>query len=233
MTNAASETTDGPDQTFTSLPALSIDDESVSQVSSVSARLSASLNPYGTLTGYRFQYITQAAFQANGGSFEGAAKPVDVPGEHEPQASAGSGVGDVPLSVLVEGLTPGTAYRYRLVASNALLPAGADGAEQTFTTQAAAAGSHLIDGRAWEQVSPVDKNGAALESMTLEGGLIQAAEDGGSLAYIAKSPVDSEPSGTRAFAEQQFVATRGPGGWSTSDITPPKNRSSGYTAGSL
>ena len=66
----------------------------------------------------------------------------------------------------------------------------------------------LPDGRAWELVSPPDKHGIALESITLEGGVIQASVDGGGLAYIAKGPVDSEPAGNRSIAESQLLATR-------------------------
>ena len=47
----------------------------------------------------------------------------------------------------------------------------------------------LPDGRAWELVSPPDKGAATIESITREGGVIQASEDGGAITYVANAPV--------------------------------------------
>ena len=199
-------------------------------VSATAATLHAVLSPEGEPTTYRLEYLTEAEYEANGKSFSGSDKPVSVP---QPEGNAGSGTSGASVSILVEDLAPATSYRYRAVATNALAPAGVDGPDRTFTTQATTAGSHLIDGRAWEMVSPPDKHGAALEAITLEGGLIQAAENGGAITYIANSPVTAGPEGNRGFAEQQLLASRGGSGWSTQAIATAHEGVSGLFAGLL
>ncbi|MGH2878059.1 MAG: hypothetical protein ACRDK4_00395 [Solirubrobacteraceae bacterium] len=211
VTNAAHETTDGADETFTTLPALSIESESVSQVSATSARLQAYLNPLGTRTEYHFEYGRTGAYE------EGT-----VP---TPDGDAGSIVTPVSVNVLLEHLTPGTTYHYRIVAVNSLAPSGgASGADQTFTTQGPSVSTGgLIDGRSWEMVSPPNKHGTKLEPIESEGGLIQAAENGGALTYFAHGPIDSEPAASRSFAHSQFLSSRSaPGTWSSLDVTPPQ-----------
>lgn len=228
----------GPDQTFTTLPALSIDAESVSQVSSSSARLDAEIDPLGSPTEYHFEYLTEAAHQANLGAghepFEGA---LLVPSPPSPEGSAGSGIADVPLSVLVESLTPDTTYRYRLVAHNSLggVLREVTGREHTFTTQGIGGESRspgLIDGRTYEMVSPPDKHGASLEMPDEEAGVIQASEDGGELTYFAQAPIDERPAGSRSFAYSQLLSSReGPGVWGTRDITTPEESVQGLRSG--
>lgn len=211
VTNAAHETADGPDQTFTTLPALSIESESVSQVSATSARLQAYIDPLGSSTEYHFEYGRTSAYE------EGS-----VPA---PDGDAGSAVTPVSVDVLVEHLSPGTTYHYRLVAVNPVAPPdGVASADQTFTTQGSSVSpAGLIDGRSWEMVSPPNKHGTRLEPSDGEGGLIQAAEDGGGLTYFAHGPVNSEPAGSRSFAFSQFLSFRSaPGIWSSQDITSPQ-----------
>lgn len=188
------------DATFTTLPAVSIDSESVSQVSSSSARLAATLNPLGLPSEYHFEYGPTTGYGSN--------VPV-------PEGKAGSGVGDVQVSLLLEALEPGTTYHYRVVAHNTF--GETKGPDRSFTTQAGESRG-LIDGRGWELVSPPDKHGSALEAITPEGGVIQAAADGDGLAYIARAPLDAEPAGNRSFAEEQNLATRQASGWSSQDI---------------
>ena len=211
-----SQTTFGPDATFTTLPPVGIESESVSQVTATSARLATTLNPHGVATEYRFEYGITTAYGT----------PVPVP-----DGEAGASTSDAIFSALVEGLAPETTYHYRVVARNAL--GTVEGPDRTFSTQAVAAPG-IVDGRAWELVSPANKHGSALESITAEGGVIQAAEDGSRLAYIANGPVDSEPPGSRSVADTQLLAHRtGPGVWSTQDITTPHEQVTGLSIGSL
>jgi hypothetical protein len=212
VTNAAHETSDGPDQTFTTLPALSIESESVAQVSATSARLQAEIDPLGSQTEYRFEYGRTSAYE------EGS-----VPAPATPAGNAGSALTPVSVGVLVEDLTPGVTYHYRVVADNPLaLPGGVPGRDETFTTQGASSAPGLIDGREWEMVSPADKHGTSLEPSFIEGGLIQAAANGSALTYFAVAPIDTAPAGSRSFSFSQFVSSRSePGVWSTQDITTP------------
>ena len=199
-------TLEGPDQEFTTLPPVSIISTSASGVSATAATLETELNPHGLLTTYRFEYGTTTAYDTQA--------PV-------PDASAGSGTAAVPRSIQIQGLAPSTTYHYRVVATNTL--GTVEGPDRTFTTQAAAA-SLLPDGRVWELVSPPDKHGTPLESISAEGGVIQAAADGSGIAYFAKGPIDSEPAGNGSgYFDSQFLSRRGPAGWSTQDLTPPQN----------
>jgi hypothetical protein len=204
-------TTFGPDETFTTLPPVLIDSESVSGVTAESAMLAAQLNPLGRDTTYRFEFGPTPVY--------GTSVPT-------PDGDAGSGTADVALSALVEGLSPGTVYHYRVVAYNSLNAPGTvvEGPDRTFTTQAGEAPG-LLDGRAWELVSPPDKRGGALEALGVSqaggGDLIQAARDGGAITYVATGPVDANPAGNRSTELTQVLAARGVGGWSSRGIATP------------
>ena len=71
-------------------------------VSDNSATLSGSVNPNGAPTSYRFEYGTTTAYGAT-----------------TPATDAGSGAGAVAAGATVSGLSPGTTYHYRVVATNA------------------------------------------------------------------------------------------------------------------
>jgi hypothetical protein len=213
-TDEAGHTTLGPDATFTTLPPVAIDGESAAQVTSESARLDVELNPLGSPTSYVFEYGRQ-----------GAPYETTVP---TPPANAGSGVSDVADGIVIEHLSPDTTYHYRVVAQNAF--GTVEGPDKTFTTRGASSFS-LADSRRWEMVSPPDKAGAAIESLTEEGGLIQAAESGDALTYIARGPINTEAPGSRSALDTQLLATRGASGWSTRDITPAHEAPVGVTPG--
>jgi hypothetical protein len=215
VSSAEGKTTDGPDETFTTLPAASVDTESASEVSATGARLGAQINPLGSQTEYHFEYGRTTAYE------EGSV-PV-------PDAGIGSGVNLVTVGVQLEGLSPATLYHYRVVAQNTL--GEVLGRDHTFTTQGAPAAG-LIDGRAWEMVSPPDKHGASLEMSTAEAGLFQAAEDGDGISYFAEAPITSDPSGARSFAYSQLLSKRGPEGWlEAEDITTPEESVEGLVSG--
>ena len=219
-------------QSFTSLPALSIESEWTSQVSSRSARLAAQINPLGTATDYRFEYLSASEFAANGGSYSGPNRPVSVPA---PEGELGSATVGLPVSELVEGLTPSTTYHYRAVAHNECEPGRRceiAGSDRTFTTQSSPSAPALIDGRSYELVSPPDKHGAPLEMPDKEAGVIQAAPAGGGLTYFAAAPPDTEPAGSRSFNFQQLLSMRtAPGTWSTEDIATRQNSIQGIKPG--
>jgi hypothetical protein len=200
--NAAKEVSFGPDQTFTTLPPVSIDATSASQIDATSARLEAELNPHGVASEYRFEYGTTTAY--------GTRVPV-------PDASAGSGTTDTTVSNLIQELLPATTYHYRVIAHNAL--GEVQGPDHTFTTQGAS--STLPDGRAWELVSPANKHGSPLEPITEAGGMIQAAARGGGMAYVSLGPINGEPKGVRSPHDTQLLSTRGASGWNTQDISTP------------
>ena len=112
---------EGEDGTFQTPPAVpSLDDESVSALRQTSATLNASINPNDQETTYHFEYGTTTAY--------GTVLPV-------PDADIGSGYGDVVVGQQLSGLTPGTTYHYRVVATNGSSPPGGTvGPDRTFTT---------------------------------------------------------------------------------------------------
>jgi hypothetical protein len=193
----------GPDQTFTTLPPVSIEAVSATGVSATAATLGAELNPHGLPSSYHFEYGLSTAYGN------------DVP---IPDGSLGEGTATVLRSASIAGLQPGTIYHYRVVAENSLGVVTSE--DHQFTTQGTVA-SLLPDARVWEQVSPPNKHGSPLEPIPEESGDIQAASDGGALTYIAKGPISSEPPGVRSLANTQLLSTRGAGGWSTEVITTP------------
>ncbi len=190
-----------------------IDSAWASAVFSSTARLSAKINPNGLSSSYHFDYITKAAYDANGGHFTGAARiPVAA------DANVGSGTNPVGVLQLLSGLAPDSAYRYRLVAKNSAGTTTGDALP--LLTQGTGGGSLLADGRGWEMVSPVDKNGGEVDPpQTLaEGGVLQAAAQGGSVSYGSRA---SFAGGAGAPPASQYISTRVSGGWSTENITAP------------
>ncbi len=217
-------------------------------VSTDSATLRAKVNPhFWTDTRYYLEYGT-------GKCSEGGCEAQPMP----PGSKLGAGVVDEDVttqSVVLSGLQPDATYHYRFVAkSSGGGPVrglggevGHDGAEGIFTTFPAAgegsascpnaalragAAARLPDCRAYEMVSPVEKEGgdaAVLESITINGfgggyllaRLDQSTPDGEKVAY----------STTRAFADaesapwsSQHIATRDPAtGWSSESIDAPRS----------
>jgi streptogramin lyase len=186
--------------------------ESVSDVSVDSATFKGIIDPHKLPTTYYFQYGTSTGYGT------------DVPAL--PGAFVGSGEDGVEVSQHVQGLEAGTVYHYRVVAHSSL--GTVEGPDHTFTTQALESGSVVLDGREWELVSPPDKDGALLESVTEET-LIQASPDGQALTYVANSPTEPQPEGNAQLA--QIFSTRGADGWSTRDISIPNDEATGASVG--
>jgi hypothetical protein len=187
-----------------------------SAVDASSVLLHTEVNPNGLVTAYHFDYLTVGRYEANVAQgedpFAGAAK---VPAGLDP--TAGSGATLLPVSKSLTGVSAETAYRYRAVAKSS---AGTvTGEARLFTTQGNGTGSTLLDGRAWEMVSPVDKNGgsiAAPEALA-GGGVLQAASGGGVVTYGSSASFGSGAQGSPIAS--QYIARRTAGGWSTENIT--------------
>ncbi len=213
------------DQRFTT-PGAGLRSESVSEVSATSASFEGTVAPHDAPveehdlqavtkapTSYFFQYSRQPTDACTA---EPAAC-VDVPST---PVSVGSGPEDVPVAPQhVTGLAANTTYHYRLVAVNEALPASKPGVlvpfygpDRTFTTQGSGGQAVLPDGRAWELVSPVDKQGARI----LPSG--QASADGSGFTFMTNSPTEPEPKGAGAHGLQVLSSRLAPGQWSSVDI---------------
>jgi NHL repeat len=159
--------------------------------------------------------------------------------------------------VLLEGLEPGTTYHYRFVAQSSgggpvfgIDPDGPEGPEEaseeaglegTFTTfrepevepcppnEAFRAGPSALlpDCRAYEMVSPIDKEGGDIAVLPgtptlLPAVLSEAAVDGGKLAYGSYRPFGDAES---APLTSQYLAARHAGvGWESHGISPPRGK---------
>ena len=123
----------------------------------------------GPETHYRFQYVGQRAFEAQGG-FAGTEL------RETPAVAVGSGTAAQVVAADLPGLTPGEGYRYRILATSSLpgspvvfggereltVP-GAPVSEVPVCANAAlrvGAGASLPDCRGYEQLTPVFKEGA-------------------------------------------------------------------------
>lgn len=76
----------------------------------------------------------------------------------------------------------------------------------------------LPDGRGWEMVSPVDKNGGEIAAAgdLFGGGVFQAAADGQAVTYSSASSFAGGP--LSAPPASQYIATKVPGGWSNENL---------------
>jgi hypothetical protein len=191
----------------------------VSGVTASSADLRAQADPEGLATTYRFQYLTAAAYEANLAAgrerFAGAAAT--------PPAGGTLGAGTQPQNLLahVAGLASSTAYRYRiLLESNGGIVAGPP---RPLETEESAPIFALPDGRNWEMVSPVDKDGGAVQGPGANqgGDELKAAAGGGAVTYSSSSSFGTGAAG--APAASQYLAGRAAVGWSTQNITVPES----------
>jgi hypothetical protein len=190
-----------------------IEEESILESAATSATLQGQINPQGSETTYRFEFGTSEAY--------GSSIPV-------PDGPVGSGSLGVTVSVHIQGLSASTAYHYRVVASVPSRSESIDGADRTFFTQPAGGALALPDARQWELVSPSNKHGSPISPIS-EVSLIQAAEDGDAMTYIAFGPTELEPQGNSNAT--QIFSTRGVNGWASKDIATPHNAATGVSIG--
>lgn len=198
-----------------------IDAQWAETVTSGEATLGAQIDTQSTATTYHLEWGIGSA-----------------PYEHStPEAAVGAAV-----KVNLSSLAPGVTYHYRFVASsycNASEPAEvceAAGPDQTFVTyqllpQKVDCPNHIFrtngsaslpDCRAFEMVSPLEKNG----------GNVAAKAETGTYGPLAESAADGDKatfSSLRAFSEpesapllNQYLSTRTPTGWSTQSISLPR-----------
>ncbi|HKF81828.1 MAG TPA: hypothetical protein VKB23_02555 [Solirubrobacterales bacterium] len=180
----------------------------VTDITSDSAILRASVNPNSRPTTYHFEYGLDDCSVDICNSL-----PLDG-------SDLGEGHEMIAVSQNVLGLAPATTYHYRVLASNEL---GSDKEDGVFTTQGIGGDFELSDDRAWEMVSPPNKGGATLRGP--RAGMIQAAEDGHGLAYLSFGSIDADPDGNRNLEASSVIALRNGGGdWTSQDITPANSR---------
>jgi hypothetical protein len=193
-------TVDGPDETLTTIPPAHIDGEWVSEVASTSATFNAEIDPLGTSTAYHVEYGTSTSY---GEILSG---------------NVGEGSSDALVSIHRQDLQPSTTYHYRVTTINAL--GMMEGEDHLFTTQTANGETVLADGRAWELVSPANKQGALIEPLgSAEEAETQAARTGSAISYVTSQAIGEKQEGKTYLS--QILSTRAGHGWRSEDITIP------------
>ena len=245
----ADGTDTGPVASFKTLPPIALGEVFAIEVSTETATLHGALNPNGIPTTARFQYVTEAEFQANG--FANAEEIPDS-GAGAPPLDYGSGSAELSRSVLLSGLAPDTAYRYRYLATDFYgnFP-GPEGRFHTFALpdplntdcpnqafRADLPSAHLPHCRAYEMVSPPQKGGGDLLpdedtlALTDVSGInkvvFQATSAGEGLTYTSPQKF-ADPDGAPWL--NQYIATRNPvSGWQNDNVSPPRQTPPFYPA---
>jgi hypothetical protein len=225
--NAGGQETAGPDSFTTEAAPPRIDETSLTEAGKTSARLNAKIDPRGAATTYRFDYVTLEQFEAD--EFTGA---TSTP-ESEP---IGSDNEDHAVFADVEGLQPDTTYRFRVVATNSAgTTPGPATPFRTFAAEAEGTDScpnaalraqqhsaFLPDCRAYEMVSPPDKNGGDLKADSQR---TRVASDGSAATFISASGF-ADAHGITSAADYMAIrltaAAPGTNGWETHAISPPQ-----------
>lgn len=178
-------------------------------------RINGQVNPHNSATVYWFEW----------GSQDCSASPCTaIPAEKD--AFAGADGQNRYVTRRLTGLQPETTYHFRLIAKNS---AGTTtGPDQQFTTaaelpactnQGAPGAGFLPACRAWEMVSPPDKNGGDISP---DGTRTRAAADGNGVAYTSLVGFADLQAGSQVAPDYIARRTALPGtpGWSTHAITP-------------
>jgi hypothetical protein len=228
---------------------LELEDAFVSEVGSDSARVSARVDPFGIPTTGFFEYVTDAQFRQNveglgtGHGFDHAVQVPDV-AAGAGRMDFGAGAGAVTRSIGLS-LDAGTGYHVRFKATDPLiekgLVPGIEGAvlsnEMVFETlhdevvdycganEAFRTGfSALLPGcRAYEMVSPLDKEGGDIFTLTDGGnypdGLTESSLLGGKLAYASYRAFGDA---SAAPITAQYIAARSSDGWRSHYVLGPR-----------
>ncbi len=198
---------EGPEASLETLPAVKIDSTSLAVATDTTATLAAQINPQGGATTYHFSYITQKAYEEDANSFGPGAQSAPTT-----DASIGAGASDVSVSQSIEGLSPATLYRFRVLATG---PDGStEGPIQSFDTYPPAGPGGLPDNRAYEQVTPVNKDG---DSAIGDENSMQASPSGERITFDSTGTF---PGAEGASNLPTYMATRSAAGWSTQGLLP-------------
>lgn len=202
----------------------SVEDFYVETAGITTATLKAYIAPGEAETSYRFEYGTDTSYGASAPVPDGTIPPDATSLFNKSLQNVGEAI------ATVSGLQPNTTYHYRVVASNQ------DGtvasADQTFTTfgepesrpdacpnaayRIGGLSESLPDCRAYEMVSPIDKNGG--DVLAAEKAIV-ASESGAKVSFEAHSGF-ADTSGSGGTGVTQYVASRSDGGWVTHSVTP-------------
>lgn len=222
----AEGTSGGLDQSFVTPGPPIVTQTSLSGIAYTEAQVSAAIDPNNASTTYHVEYGTSKAY--------GSSTPESSPVGSDAEAHQ--------VTAQLSGLQSGDTYHFRFVASNSVdVTYGPDETLRTYA-QSIAGGecaneerrreqdaTWLPDCRAYEMVSPLDKNGSDVFGA---GTTVLGAATGDRASFFA--PVGfGETTGSGIGGLTQYVAVReANAGWTTHGITPtPERESLQYLAG--
>jgi hypothetical protein len=190
----------GEELTFTTLGRPRIEQIRARDADQNSVTIEADVNPSGFGTSYHFEW----------GRTNGYGNA--IPADFEP--FIGSGTERVRVTAKIRGLSAGSVYHYRVVATNSVGTTASP--DQLFETLNSCG---LPKQRCFELVSPRESGPVAAPGSSPTAAEIhfQAASDPGGLAYVVEAGF---PNSTRG-AEVLYRGSRGPTGWSSVQISAP------------
>jgi hypothetical protein len=183
-----------------------IDSEYARDVTATAALLTAQVNARAFDTHCYFEYGLDTSYS----SVRTPVPPgVDI-------GSGGSLESDRAVEASLQGLTPGTTYHYRVVTENSNGEV-AYGLDHEITTFPPKAPFSLPDGRAWEMVSPSEKNNGDVQSPNSDsgGGLVQASGEGNAIAFLS---FEAFAGAKNSSGGNQYLASRTANGWLTQSL---------------
>jgi hypothetical protein len=191
-TNGNKADVSAPEELNTTLAPPKVATTPATDLTTSGAALHGLINAFGLLATYHFEYGTTTSY--------GSRAPFNY------EAPAGSAKGLRPFTQAVEGLSAGTTYHYRLVATNA---AGVTlGPDLSFTT------TSVPPPRSYELVSPPDKGGSNIGDLWP-----MSSPDGNSVAFLARTLIPVEGGDAQPLASR-YVSWRTGAGWSTRGVEP-------------
>jgi hypothetical protein len=196
----------GEDRELLTLPTPVIANLSALNVTESSADLIATVNPVGLpLTACQFQYGTSTSY----GLIAPCAQTL---------SQIGAGTEPVPVSAAIGPLAPNTTYHWRLLASD--VNGSRISPDQTFVDDTA--GAALPDGRRYELVTPVQKNGALIGKLFISPNP-DISEEGSRVIAPTGQCFPGAPScvGARQNEGEPYEFLRTSGGWQTHPLAPP------------
>jgi NHL repeat len=221
---------------FPTLSLPGIEEAKATAVTAGSATLSATIDPHGLDTNYRFEYGACATPSTCSTSlYTGTAPeaPVDI----------GSGSSGVSVSQPIVGLSPGVTYHFRVAAAS--VNGTETSPEHTFVflagpTSGACPNEALRTGlsallpdcRAYEMVTPPETNGATISAsavFNLQEVGISANGDRVSLPVIQCFAGARSCTANRFIQGTPYVFERSSGGWAANSLTPAANQFSGIS----
>jgi DNA-binding beta-propeller fold protein YncE len=213
----------GADVQFATPPPPSIDSATVSSLTEETAVLNAKIDPQGAETHWHFEYVEQALFEGSG--FEHAHRvpvceaklSIEECEAKDPAIPAGTS--DVFVSRPIAGLEHDKTYDWRVVASN---PRGTTtSSDHTFIYPTT--GEPLPDNRAYEMVTPPQKDGALIGSAAFGSAPIIASDGSTVIAKSIQCFADAESCNAQVAdgIGSPYAFTRTPAGWVTTALAPP------------